>query len=69
LRLDCASGFGAASFVTAAFGFAAAGEVVKRITLGGVENVAGKAAAAAEASNAGLDLDTPSHGLDSEVSA
>ena len=33
LRLDCASGFGAASFVTAAFGFAAAGEVVRRVAL------------------------------------
>ena len=32
-RLDCASGFGAASFVTAAFGFAAAGEVVRRVAL------------------------------------
>ena len=34
LALDCATGFGTASFVTAAFGFAAAGEVVKRIALG-----------------------------------
>jgi tRNA A37 threonylcarbamoyladenosine dehydratase len=33
MRLDCASGFGAASFVTAAFGFAAAGEVVRRVAL------------------------------------
>ena len=31
LRLDCASGFGAAVFVTGAFGFAAAGEVVRII--------------------------------------
>lgn len=31
LRLDCASGFGTASFVTASFGFAAAGLVVGRI--------------------------------------
>lgn len=31
LKMDCASGFGAASFVTGAFGFAAAGEVVRRI--------------------------------------
>lgn len=31
LRLDCASGFGTAVFVTAAFGFAAAGEVVRRV--------------------------------------
>ena len=31
LGLDCASGFGTASFVTGAFGFAAAGEVVRRI--------------------------------------
>ena len=33
LALDCASGFGAATFVTGAFGFAAAGEVVRRISL------------------------------------
>ena len=32
LHLDCASGFGAASFVTGAFGFAAAAEMVRRIT-------------------------------------
>lgn len=31
LKMDCASGFGAATFVTGAFGFAAAGEVVRRI--------------------------------------
>ena len=31
LALDCASGFGAATFVTGAFGFAAAGEVVRRL--------------------------------------
>lgn len=31
LRMDCASGFGAAAFVTGAFGFAAAGEVVRRL--------------------------------------
>jgi tRNA A37 threonylcarbamoyladenosine dehydratase len=31
LRLDCATGFGTAVFVTAAFGFAAAGEVVRRV--------------------------------------
>jgi tRNA A37 threonylcarbamoyladenosine dehydratase len=31
LALDCASGFGTATFVTGAFGFAAAGEVVRRI--------------------------------------
>ena len=31
LALDCASGFGAATFVTGTFGFAAAGEVVQRI--------------------------------------
>jgi len=29
--MDCASGLGAAVFVTAAFGFAAAGEVVRGI--------------------------------------
>ena len=33
LALDCASGFGAATFVTGTFGFAAAGEVVRRIAL------------------------------------
>ena len=32
LRLDCAGGFGAAGFVTGAFGFAAAGEAVRVIT-------------------------------------
>jgi tRNA A37 threonylcarbamoyladenosine dehydratase len=31
LALDCASGFGTATFVTGAFGFAAAGEVVRQI--------------------------------------
>ncbi len=31
LRLDCATGFGTAVFITGAFGFAAAGEVVRRI--------------------------------------
>jgi tRNA A37 threonylcarbamoyladenosine dehydratase len=34
LTLDCASGFGTATFVTGAFGFAAAGEIVRRIALG-----------------------------------
>ena len=34
LTLDCASGFGTATFVTGAFGFAAAGEAVRRIALG-----------------------------------
>jgi tRNA A37 threonylcarbamoyladenosine dehydratase len=34
LKLDCGSGFGSAVFVTGAFGFAAAGEVVRRITVG-----------------------------------
>ena len=33
LALDCASGFGAATFVTGTFGFAAAGEVVRRIAM------------------------------------
>jgi len=33
LRMDCASGFGAACFVTGTFGFAAAGEVIKRLVL------------------------------------
>jgi tRNA A37 threonylcarbamoyladenosine dehydratase len=32
LKMDCASGFGAASFVTGVFGLAAAGEVVRRLT-------------------------------------
>ena len=32
LHMDCASGFGAACFVTGAFGFAAAGEIVRRVT-------------------------------------
>ena len=35
LKLDCATGFGTATFVTGAFGFAAAGEVIRRIALGG----------------------------------
>ncbi len=35
LKLDCASGFGTGGFVTGAFGFAAAGEVVRRIAAGG----------------------------------
>jgi tRNA threonylcarbamoyladenosine dehydratase len=34
LRLDCGSGFGTAVFVTAAFGLAAAGEVVRAIAAG-----------------------------------
>ena len=34
LRMDCASGFGAATFVTGVFGFVAAGEVVQRIAAG-----------------------------------
>lgn len=34
LKMDCASGFGAATHVTGAFGFAAAGEVVRRISAG-----------------------------------
>ena len=33
LRMDCASGYGAACFVTGAFGFAAAGEVVRQLAL------------------------------------
>lgn len=33
LKLDCGSGFGSAVFVTGAFGFAAAAEVVRRIAL------------------------------------
>jgi tRNA threonylcarbamoyladenosine dehydratase len=32
LRLDCSAGFGAATYVTGAFAFAAAAEVVRRIT-------------------------------------
>ena len=34
LTLDCATGFGTATFITGAFGFAAAGEVVRRMALG-----------------------------------
>lgn len=34
LRLDCAAGFGAATFITGAFAFAAAAEVVARISSG-----------------------------------
>lgn len=34
LRMDCATGYGAAVFVTGAFGFIAAGEIVRRIALG-----------------------------------
>ena len=34
LKLDCASGFGTGVFVTGAFGFIAAGEVVRRIATG-----------------------------------
>ena len=34
LRLDCATGFGTGVFITGAFGFAAAGEIVRRIALG-----------------------------------
>jgi tRNA A37 threonylcarbamoyladenosine dehydratase len=34
LKLDCASGFGTGVFVTGAFGFVAAGEVVRRIAEG-----------------------------------
>jgi tRNA A37 threonylcarbamoyladenosine dehydratase len=34
LRMDCASGYGAASFVTGAFGFTAAAEIVQRISEG-----------------------------------
>jgi tRNA A37 threonylcarbamoyladenosine dehydratase len=38
LRLDCASGFGSAVFVTAAFGLAAAGEIVRQIAAGPAES-------------------------------
>ena len=34
LRLDCAAGFGAATFVTGAFAFAASAEVVRRLVAG-----------------------------------
>lgn len=34
LKLDCASGFGTGVFVTGAFGFAAAGEIVRRLAAG-----------------------------------
>jgi tRNA threonylcarbamoyladenosine dehydratase len=36
LRLDCATGFGTGVFITGAFGFAAAGELVRRIAAGAV---------------------------------
>ena len=39
LRMDCASGYGAACFVTGAFGFAAAGEVVRRIACAPTPNL------------------------------
>jgi tRNA A37 threonylcarbamoyladenosine dehydratase len=32
LRLDCAAGFGAATFVTGTFGFVLAGEVVRKLS-------------------------------------
>jgi tRNA A37 threonylcarbamoyladenosine dehydratase len=35
LHMDCASGFGAASFVTGAFAFAAAAHIVQQLTLAG----------------------------------
>lgn len=35
LKLDCESGFGAGVFVTGSFGFVAAGEVVRRLAVGG----------------------------------
>lgn len=38
LKLDCASGFGTATFITGVFGFIAAGEVVRRLALGAVDN-------------------------------
>ncbi len=34
LRMDCASGYGAACFVTGTFGFVAAGEIVRRVSEG-----------------------------------
>ncbi len=37
LRLDCAQGFGAATFVTGTFGFVAAAEVIRRIAATGSE--------------------------------
>lgn len=36
MRMDCASGYGAATFLTGTFGFFAAAEVVRRIALGQV---------------------------------
>ena len=41
LRLDCASGFGTAAFVTGACGLAAAGEVVRALASGGTKQEAG----------------------------
>lgn len=43
LRLDCANGFGTAVFVTAAFGMAAAGEVVRTLAAGPRSNDGGAA--------------------------
>lgn len=39
LRLDCRSGYGTATFVTGAFGFAAAAEVVRQIAGDGVSSI------------------------------
>lgn len=39
LRMDCASGFGTATFMTGTFGFLAAGEVVRRIAEGSPESL------------------------------
>lgn len=38
-RLDCSGGYGAASFVTGSFGFAAAAEAVRLLLVGAVEDV------------------------------
>ncbi len=43
LRLDCATGFGAAVFITGTFGFIAAGEMVRRIALAETDRPAGEA--------------------------
>ena len=43
-RLDCASGFGAATFVTGAFGFAAAGRVMARLARQATRNAASPSA-------------------------
>lgn len=61
VRLDCASGFGAAAFVTGSYGFAAASVVVEHIALG--RRIAPRRSAEDGESSGvlgGLPLDSPS---------